>query len=844
MKKIQFTLMGIMFAPLLIMAQYTGGNGRGDHAGIYLECANPSSGGAITIPSGVCSGFAPATLFDSVAPSGQNGTLKYQWQSSVTGDTTGFTDITDADTSFYTPGGLTVTTWFRRLAGVTCKTGWTGAASSNVVKIAVQPLLSITLAGSGITAISATGNGKITATCGDNATNRGVIWYPFSDSLKTIGGYQVENVDETGDFDTGSFSREITGLTVNTRYSYRAHATNPLGAGYGDKVDFWTLANFPGQATVNNPTTTTLDVAINANGNPAITTYAIYDTVTGKYVQANGTFDLSAAWQTEALWEVNAGNTAKTVTGLNENTKYVFKVKAKNGNNVETDFSSKDSLYTLAKVPTVPTVNAATETSVNVAINANGNPAATQFAIQETGGGKYVQANGSLDVAAVWQTEAVWQTDASNSAKTVTGLAVNTQNTFKVKARNGNNMETDFSGTTSLYTLANVPSAPTVNNPTATTLDITINANGSPASTEFAIHEVPQNKSPLNKYVQTNGTLGATVVWATAATWGTKTVTGLTTGATYTFEVKARNGVNTETAYSASATQNTCSNPTDGGEIGSNQTICSGSTPNAFTSTSGASNFGGTLEYKWQISTTSDATGFNDINSSNSTTFSPGALTQTSWYKRLARVDCKTDWICAAESNVVKITVRPVFTAGAIATAGETICLNGDPSEIGSTTDASGGDAVIAYQWQCSTNAAFTSPTTISSNSASYDPPTGLTVETWYRRQAKDETCNTSWNTSSGVWKVTPVSPTPVLTGDTTVIQGQVVTYETAYTPGNSYTWNASHGNPVLCFPNHNCLTLTWDFPCGIINPGYVKVTETNQMGCSTTITKWITIAP
>jgi len=89
------------------------------------------------------------------------------------------------------------------------------------------------------------------------------------------------------------------------------------------------------------------------------------------------------------------------------------------------------------------------------------------------------------------------------------------------------------------------------------------------------------------------------------------------------------------------------------------------------------------------------------------------------------------------------------------------------------------------------------------------------------------------------------VGPAPILSGDANVTQGQAVNYSTPYITGNTYSWNASHGNPEICFPNRNCLTLTWDFPCGIINPGYVKVTETNvATGCSTTVTKLIAIAP
>ena len=38
------------------------------------------------------------------------------------------------------------------------------------------------------------------------------------------------------------------------------------------------------------------------------------------------------------------------------------------------------------------------------------------------------------------------------------------------------------------------------------------------------------------------------------------------------------------------------------------------------------------------------------------------------------------------------VTVRPLFTSGAIYTTGETICYGGDPILIGSATDASGGD--------------------------------------------------------------------------------------------------------------------------------------------------------
>ena len=101
-----------------------------------------------------------------------------------------------------------------------------------------------------------------------------------------------------------------------------------------------------------------------------------------------------------------------------------------------------------------------------------------------------------------------------------------------------------------------------------------------------------------------------------------------------------------------------CANPSSGGTISAAQTICSGFAPAAFTSSVAASGHTGTLEYKWQVSTTSASAGFIDLASGNSATFAPGTLSVNSWYKRLARVDCMADWTGSAESNAVMVTVN------------------------------------------------------------------------------------------------------------------------------------------------------------------------------------------
>lgn len=134
----------------------------------------------------------------------------------------------------------------------------------------------------------------------------------------------------------------------------------------------------------------------------------------------------------------------------------------------------------------------------------------------------------------------------------LTGLSVNTQYNYRVNATNANGTVNGTNST--FYTLANVPGAPTVSNPSNTTLDVTIDENGNPSITEYIIHE-----TTTNTYVQANGSLGASPISRTAAIWGTKTVTGLSGGTQYTFEIKALNGDAVETAYGA-ASSNTTTN--------------------------------------------------------------------------------------------------------------------------------------------------------------------------------------------------------------------------------------------------------------------------------------------
>lgn len=127
---------------------------------------------------------------------------------------------------------------------------------------------------------------------------------------------------------------------------------------------------------------------------------------------------------------------------------------------------------------------------------------------------------------------------------------------------------------------------------------------------------------------------------------------GVPPAANWSFEFS--NGTSTTTCSYNINSNGTISTFTPG-SIGSNQTICAGSTAAGLTNTAPASSCSsGSISYQWQQSTSSSSNGFSDIPSANSLTFNPGSLTQTTYYQRVA--SCSGDG-SNINSNVVTITV-------------------------------------------------------------------------------------------------------------------------------------------------------------------------------------------
>ena len=182
-----------------------------------------------------------------------------------------------------------------------------------------------------------------------------------------------------------------------------------------------------------------------------------------------------------------------------------------------------------------------------------------------------------------------------------------------------------------------------------------------------------------------------------------------------------------------------CVNPTSGGTIAVAQTICSGTAPTAFTSSALPSGQSGTLEYKWQSSTTSSSSGFSDISGATATTYSPGILTATTWFKRLSKVTCSDTW--SANSNVVTITVNSLPTVS-IASNNSPVCSGAASFSLTGTTDA-----VVTYNINGGTNAT----TTLTGGAATISVPNPFASQVLTLVSVANNGCTSSLSDTSTV---------------------------------------------------------------------------------------------
>ena len=318
----------------------------------------------------------------------------FRWQYSTDGTT--FTDIGSSDISFtaITTGGVAQTqidlsgiTALQNVENATTITirllGWGASATAGTFAIgrsltsgATDYSLSIggtvtstgntaptvtTQAVSSIGVTSATGNGNITSTGGENATDRGVCWDIYANPDPDLSD---AHSTETGSFGTGTFTGSITSVSAETRYKVVAYATNSVGTGYGSAVDFWTLSIEPSAytTTFSNSVISQVQIDLTFDAASSITNADGYIILQKTGSAPTGVPSDGNAYSvgntigdaTVAAIITSTSATSTSITGLSAGTHYYFQIMPYNYN------GSNNETYNYKTDGTIPGTNGTT----------------------------------------------------------------------------------------------------------------------------------------------------------------------------------------------------------------------------------------------------------------------------------------------------------------------------------------------------------------------------------------------------------------------------------------------------------------------------------------------------
>lgn len=223
-----------------------------------------------------------------------------------------------------------------------------------------------------------------------------------------------------------------TNLQPNTSYTFRAKAKNNRGieTDFSETITVNTLAETP---SINTTAISPTRIQLEAND-----INNIDQEDSGIY------FECEESDCLEGIGQWSQTDTA-VVENLSPNTQYFFRVKAKNKDGIQTEPSSFRGIYTLSNIPSRIQERSKETNQLTITLGDDGNPLNTQYFIQETTSGKYVDPNtNNLVDTPVWGTK---QEFGMDSGIAIAGLESGTQYIFKVKAKNGDDIETNFSET-------------------------------------------------------------------------------------------------------------------------------------------------------------------------------------------------------------------------------------------------------------------------------------------------------------------------------------------------------------------------------------------------------------
>ena len=576
----------------------------------------------------------------------------------------------------------------------------------------------------------------------------------------------------------------LTGLTANTAYEYRAYAINASETIYGAVQSFTTLPIAPivvtEVATLITQTTATLNGTITI-GSESILTQGFE-------------WKLSSASTWNPL-SLNGNAITHNLTGLNPNSDYQYRAYATTASG--TVYGTTQNFTTLAVVPPTVVTTAATAISQNIA-TLNGTITAGSDAILVQG------FEWKLSSASTWT--AITTTINGNAiTHNLLGLAPNTA--YQYRAYATTSAGTVYGTTQNFTTLAIVP--PTVVTTPATALAYTT--------------------ATLNGTI----TLGSEVVlsqgfeWALSSsnTWNVTIDNLIANALTHNLTLLAPN-----TAYKFRAYATTASGTVYG--TTQNFTTQSITPPTVVTNaatlvTENSSTLNGTITagtetitskgFEWKVA--SSNTWLSITISGSVLTHNLTSLTSNTAYQFRAYAITNTGTVYGTTQNFTTLAVVPptVVTSPATAISQNTATLNG------TVTVGSGAIIVQGFEWKLSSASTWTTITTTINGNAITHNLLGLTPNTAYQYRAYATTSlGTVYGTTQNFTTLAVVPPTVVTNAATLIAQNSATINGTVtlgsesiifkgfeYKLANSSTWTPLVVNASGSTINYNLTGLT-----------------------------------
>lgn len=276
------------------------------------------------------------------------------------------------------------------------------------------------------------------------------------------------------------------------------------------------------------------------------------------------------------------------------------------------------------------------------------------------------------------------------------------------------------------------------------------------------------------------GTLGNTLTWYSDPQRSDKLTTAPTpsTGIAGTFKFYVTQ-INSSGCESPASEITVTVNPAIANNvINGTQTICYDTQPTTLSQVGTLTGGTGTFSHQWQSST--DGTTWTSISNATSANYTPGKLTSTTQYRRIANSGG-----CSSTSNVVIVTVQGSLTHYDIG-SNQTLCTGSTPALLIGELP-SGGNGTFTYRWESSPNNSTWSA--ISGATGADFQPGALTTSAYYRRIAQSGDCSGT----SNVVNITLLPPPAVNAVTAKVLCHDLATAAINFassTPGNlSYNW-------------------------------------------------------